>query len=195
MNGDPGPLVQKAVAGAIALYGLVLLVAGIQTTDDVKTAAGAIPLLFLAAFFVWDRWAWRWPLLIRLHRRPRLDGSWTGTVAPGAGRRLPKGSPVGPIPCEVTIAQTFWSLHVTLQTAESQSYSWSESVTPVGASDSARITYFYDNEPNMAVRSRSQQHDGAVVLVSTGNEPRELRGTYFNSRNSAGDIRLNFIHR
>lgn len=60
--------------------------------------------------------------------------------------------------------------------------------------DRYRLWYSYSNKPKAAVSHRSCDHDGIAWLeVCLGDNPDELRGQYFTSRRTSGDMLLRRI--
>lgn len=192
MSGQATPFrLGRAVAAATTIaYSIVLVLFGVQGSDLVRTIVGAFPMLAVVALVAWDKWLWKWPIVLKVHGRPNISGSWKGEIYPARAEELPPGSPSSPIGCLVQISQSFWSLHVSLRTKESKSASWSESLVRVANSDSYKLSYFFSNQPGMKVRHRSLQHDGAAVFAWEGASPPQIEGIYFNDRRSTGDIKL-----
>jgi hypothetical protein len=139
-------------------------------------------------------WTWRaiWRKLPFLNRVffPDLNGVWEGWLQTTWEDPETKQVP-GPIPSRVTIRQGVLAINVRQKTGESAS--WSTRVIPEADPDADRyrLWYSYSNKPNAAVSHRSCDHDGIAWLeLSLGDSPDELRGQYFTSRRTTGDIML-----
>jgi hypothetical protein len=130
----------------------------------------------------------------RLVRRPRIDGTWLTTLTPHPDSHIPDGGNRGPIQAAVLIEQTFWSVHVTLLTAESRSVSTSASLHGV-TRQQAVLTYTYANEPDQQHRPRSQPHAGASQFNVTGREPQQMTGNYWTARLTVGDMAMSLLNR
>lgn len=141
------------------------------------------------ANFIWRR-LWRaLPILSRMFF-PDLNGTWEGflqtTWVDPATNEVPP-----PIATTVTIRQSILSISVKQRTEES--VSWATRVIPEADTDADRyrLWYSYSNKPKAAVSHRSSDHDGIAWLeLSLSDDPDELRGQYFTSRKTSGDILL-----
>ena len=152
----------------------------------------------VAAFFavmlleVWERWAWKWPLLQRLPTVPKsVSGTWKGKLTsywidPATG-----SAPQERV-AYLVVRQTYSTLTLTLLTEESKS---SSSVASIDLSPdgSWAITQAYLNQPDMRVEHRSRMHRGAAVLDIIGSPAATLRGRYWTDRDSKGE--LEFLER
>lgn len=146
-------------------------------------------LLVVGANLIWRR-VWRvLPVLNRVFF-PDLNGKWEGTlqttwVDPDTSQVPP------PIATKVTIRQGILSISVKQRTEESDSWATRVIAEANSDADRYRLWYSYSNKPKAAVSHRSCDHDGVAWLeVSLGDDPDELRGQYFTSRRTSGDILL-----
>jgi len=193
---NPATLVRIVTLIITTLYTAVLYFfhASIQGTPAkiltyVPTAVG-----FGLLFF--DVLIWRLPLVHRLVKRPRIGGTWVGILSPASESRIPAEGNRGPIPAAIVIEQTYWSIGVTLMTAESSSQSTSTSLRADPSSPGRRVlAYTYLNEPKQEHRTRSPAHAGASQLRVVGRLPKQLNGTYWTDRLTAGDMEFEFVDR
>ncbi|MGW5527940.1 Cap15 family cyclic dinucleotide receptor domain-containing protein [Streptomyces xanthochromogenes] len=176
------------------LYAAVLLALGLYPSE-LRYLFAYIPTVIGYGVVVFDKWAWRWPLIHRLTGRPWLTGAWRAVLQPSAESRIPTGGNRGPIVAYLTIEQTFWSLHATLRTAESTSRSSNATIESSERSTVAEVRFQYENTPRIEHQHRSPQHEGACRLTVTGHTPRAASGRYFTARLTAGDIDLTLIDR
>lgn len=165
---------------------------GVQRTDtmgllklipDVVTVDAA----FAAAF---GQWMWRWRVFKFWVPFPDLNGTWTGTLQttwtdPKTGKRP------GPIPVMLVVRQTFYDIHCDMRTAEMASDSYSSDFV-LNGKRTRRIVYSYQSEPKATVVHRSEPHDGTTKLDIIDGPPRELRGKYWSSRHTTGEVALRF---
>ena len=169
----------------------VLYASGIHLPTAGEQVLANVPTLLTLLGVAFDLWLWRIPLLGGVHRRPRIYGTWQTTITPHPDSHIDNEENRGPIEATVEIEQSFWSLTVTLKTAESESISRAESIAPDGGSKTRKVlTYVYTNTPQLAVRHRSPIHVGAANLTIEGVQPDALRGTYWTDRLTVGDLEL-----
>jgi hypothetical protein len=190
----PSRPVRVAVTATTAVYGLALYASGFRFDDGIKQALAYIPVLAVFAVVAFDLWIWKWPGIHRLVQRPRIDGAWLTTLTPHPDSRIPDSGNRGPIEAAVLIEQTFWSLNITLLTAESRSISTSAAIHNRTRQQS-RLMYTYENEPDQKHRPRSQPHAGASQVNLTGRVPTEMTGTYWTARLTVGDMSLSLVDR
>ena len=139
-------------------------------------------------------WTWRglwrrFPALNRLFF-PDLNGVWEGTLQTTWIDPL-TGVVPGPIHSRLIIRQGVLKFSISQRTAESDS--WSTTVLPEAdaESDRYRLWYAYSNKPKAAVAHRSSTHDGVAWLeISLEDDPDQLRGQYYTSRRTTGDMTL-----
>jgi hypothetical protein len=178
------------------VYAVVLYASGFRLDQGIKAALAYLPTVLILIVLAFDLWIWRWPGVIRLSGRPRIDGTWHATLQPHLESHIPAGGNRGPISAAVIIEQTYWTVAVRLMTDESASVSTSASLRQDGDSREQRIlTFTYHNLPKHQNRPRSQPHVGAANLVATGFNPRALRGAYWTDRFTVGDMDLTLATR
>jgi len=120
---------------------------------------------------------------------PLIQGTWRGTLSSTWTNPETNQYPA-PIPMILVVRQTFLTVSCTLFTAESESRSYSASIHIDEDSGEVRLVYSYTNRPRTTIRDRSPIHDGTVSLQILGNPPKELRGEYWTSRKTTGEINL-----
>jgi hypothetical protein len=182
-----------ATATSVA-YGALLFAFGQSPTGGAKQAVAYLPAAVGLLAVLWDTSAWHGWGLRRLAQRPVVYGTWEAELSPSHDSVIPPGGNRGPIPAYVVIAQTFWSVHVTLHTAESSSRSTAASLRDLGGGQHG-LAYTYDNTPRQEHLHRSPKHSGASELTVVGTEPAEITGTYWTDRLTHGDMDLLLVDR
>lgn len=145
-------------------------------------------LVCSALLFVWDRWAWKLPLLQVIPGVTRnISGTWETAleslwVDPATGK-----SP-DPKTVYIVIRQTSSSASITLISNESKSKS---SLARVVQEDGSWLLhYLYTNEPHVDLRKKSPIHHGSGVLTIVGNPVKRIAGSYWTDRDSKGKVSL-----
>lgn len=140
------------------------------------------------------KWAWKWrifrPWLVTV---PVLHGTWRGFLYSN-WINPQTGAKPDPIPTQLSICQTLFSLRCTQRTGESISTSFGEEIL-VDSNDPALIelVYCYRNLPDERVRGRSTVHEGACILRFSKSNGPQLAGSYWTNRRptpTTGDLRL-----
>jgi hypothetical protein len=178
-----------------AIYTAVLFLSGVTLDSWEKQVLAALPTAAAIAVVVFDRWLWRWPWVLRLHHRPRLDGLWRASLSPSPESQIPEGGNLGPINAFIVIEQSFWSISIAQFTVESKSYSRTSTFIKHGQSDQRSLSFLYDNEPRLEHRGRSPRHVGACELTTPRGTPSQLVGYYFTDRLTRGQLKLDFVDR
>jgi hypothetical protein len=190
----PSRPVRYAVATASAIYAVALYASGFRFDASIRQLLAYLPAIAAFAVVAFDLWIWKWPVIHRLVQRPRIDGTWVTTLTPHPDSHIPEGGNRGPIDAAVLIEQTYWSVSVTLLTAESRSISTSAAIH-ARSRQQAVLAYTYANEPDQQHRPRSQPHVGASQFNVTGREPKQMTGTYWTARLTVGDMSMRLLNR
>lgn len=178
-----------------AVYSAVLFVSGVELDSLIKRALALLPAALALIVVVFDKWAWKWPVVLTWAHVPRVGGLWIATLTPHAESRIPDGGNRGPIEAYVVIEQTFWTISVAQFTAESSSYSRTATFLRHGQSAQRTLSFLYDNDPRQEHRSRSPRHVGACELKTPQGSPSSLEGSYFTDRYTQGEMTLRLIDR
>jgi hypothetical protein len=178
----------------VVVFILISILSG-RTVDDLWSALGiaykTIPIM-LGATAVFVSSAWRWPIFRGwLVPFPNLNGTWHGTIQttwsdPQTGA-IPR-----PIPAILTIKQSFTRLSCVMRTAEMTSRSCFTDFWLDGDEQMRMLGYSYHSTPSPSVVERSAPHDGTVVLEIVGNPAKKLKGHYWTSRKTTGEVRMEF---
>ncbi len=112
-----------------------------------------------------------------------MKSTW---IEPATGKTLT------PIPFTLVIKQSFLSISCTIYTKEASSASYSAKILIEKVAKVKQLVYHYTNRPQAAVRDRSEIHDGTALLDIIGDKPLKMRGEYWTSRKTTGDIEIEF---
>lgn len=139
--------------------------------------------VYLALYFLFDRFAWKFGPVGRALKIPNLAGTWQCE-----GLRTEKAPPV-PWTGTITITQSWDRVRVHLKTAKSGSNSVAAALVcdPVGGHS---LMYHYKNEPKQG-QAKLKAHHGFAEIVFNA-DGRTAYGEYFNGRgrNTFGEMRL-----
>jgi SMODS-associating 2TM, beta-strand rich effector domain len=182
----------------IVVFLAVWVIILVATGTDLKINIEAVKKLpdamtaFIIVRFVFTKWLWRLRIFNGwLVPFPDLQGTWEGTVS-STWKNPTTGIGIEPIAIVIVIRQTFSSIHCTLFSKESDSFSTVAQITVEEDSKAIYVNYNYANHPRATLRERSQIHDGAAKLRVIGEPERRLEGEFWTSRCTAGDIRVRF---
>ncbi|MDB5166980.1 MAG: hypothetical protein JWN26_125 [Candidatus Saccharibacteria bacterium] len=170
---------------AAVVWLIVALMAGNgdQSLVALRTVsvAGSVTTLLVLAY---DRWIWGWKLVRKFTGKPRLNGTWKGSLQSDFQR---DGKTIDPIPTIIRIKQTDSSILVTLFTGESSSVT--ELSKLIKESDGRwRLTFTYSNTPRQSLRKQSDRHSGVCDLYIATGKDHTLMGYYFTSRSTSGEM-------
>lgn len=185
----------QIVVFAALWVGLIAL-----TSSDRKLGWEAVKELphvvtsYAVVAFIFVKWAWRWRIFSGwLVPFPDLQGTWAGTIVStweDAAAKKP-----APIPCLLVIRQTFSSIACSVYTPDSESFSTSAGLAESEDNGVIRLTYTYSNRPRVAVRERSVIHDGAAMLTLSRGATVRLKGEYWTTRRTTGELDFQFRQR
>ena len=186
-----------AIAFTVSIWLILLYIAGAKL-ESTWLAFKQLPSVFTIEMVIWGlfvKWGWRFKIFQKwLVPFPFIQGTWKGQLT-STWVNPETQKPLDPIEIVLVIRQTFLSVHCTIMTAESESRSYSASIHIDPESDQKRLVYSYTNKPNIRLRDRSAIHDGTASLLIIGNQPSQLRGEYWTSRKTTGEIDLKFMSR
>jgi hypothetical protein len=146
--------------------------------------------LLLIGVFV--KWAWKWRLFHDwLVPFPNLEGTWQGVIL--SSWINPKtNNKVAPIPCILSIKQTFTRISCVMRTLEMASYSFAEEFRIEGDNQIRQLCYSYTSKPFPSVTDRSPIHEGTIVFSIIGKPVKRLSGHYWTARKTTGEIELTY---
>lgn len=185
------------VALTVGLWLLLLFLTRSELQETV-TAFKQLPNVLSIEMVLWAlfvKWGWRYKIFQGwLVPFPYIQGTWRGTLT-STWINPETARPLDPINIVLVIRQTFIAVHCTILTSESESRSYSASIYLDSDSGEKKLVYTYNNKPRTTVRDRSPIHDGTASLEILGSPPKELRGEYWTSRKTTGELSLEFVSR
>ena len=183
--------VKYTAYAVLGLYSLLLFLFGVSVPSLMTRILSFVPMLLVICFAGFDRWAWRWPIVLKFVKRPYLAGTWWGELI---SYRLDEDNRKTSSTHDVVlvIQQTFTTISLTLMTAESKSRSVAPEIEKE-ANDDFVVHYQYENTPHLAVRETSPIHRGSAAIEVHGSSPVDLDAEYWTARKSQGTFALKKI--
>jgi hypothetical protein len=146
--------------------------------------------LLLIGIFV--KWAWKWRIFREwLVPFPDLQGTWQGVILsswvnPDTNNR------VDPIPCILSIKQSFTKISCVMRTMEMTSYSFAEDFRIEADNQIRQFCYSYTSRPLPSATDRSPIHEGSIIFSIIGKPVKKLFGYYWTARKTTGEIELTY---
>lgn len=186
--------VKVTAYAVVAAYSLLFTLYGLTLPPIAEKVLALVPLALVAGFALFDNYLWRLGPILPLVKRPRLEGTWIGTLTSyrrdAADARLSSTHEAA-----LAIRQSLTDISLTLMTAESKSRSAAAQILTKQKNDYV-ILYQYQNEPKMAFRDRgSIIHSGGSTIDVAGNCPQTLEGEYWTARDTRGTYSLRLASR
>jgi hypothetical protein len=185
----PSPGWIRVVIGlAAALMFLIAALTG-DSSDVGLRSIGVVTSAVTLILLVFDRWAWRWPVVRRLSELTGsrvLHGTWRGRFDYREDAEGASGS--GSI--YLAIHQTYSQLSIRGHFPEtgSTSISLAEKLSAEGHRHLLR--YVYQHEAPAPDRDRNRSTQGACELAVVGSPVEEVSGSYYAERGGKGTISL-----
>ena len=169
------------------IFGLLLFIDGVAVKISWLRFLTPIITVLALLLSIFDLFLWK-VLPESLIKRPKIYGTWRGTIQSN-WRNPNTGNQIDPIECYTVIRQTFSKISYRQMTAESSSkvidggiISHSDGVFQIGG--------IYRNEPQFPFRDQSPIHYGGQLLTVIGKPATSLKGEYWTTRNTAGQLDL-----
>jgi SMODS-associating 2TM, beta-strand rich effector domain len=171
---------------AAILWFAILWLSGQGVSLNGLRLFASIPGIVLLFAVVFDRWAWRWPVMRRyVAQLPDVRGTWKGTIV--TTWRSEDGAEVEPIPAFLVVRQTFTGIWARLLSERSASETVSAKL--VAAADGVMtMAAVYRNTPRMRERAKSPMHFGALLVELHHDPVQSLVGHYWTDRQTGGDM-------
>jgi hypothetical protein len=186
----PSPGWIRVVIGlAAALMLVISAVSGSPETAPDLRLIGVLTSAVTLMLLVFDRWAWRWPVIRWLSERTGsriLYGTWRGTFDyredgqgnPGSGRIY------------LAIHQTYSQLSIRSHFPQSGSTSISLTATLSAEDHRHLVRYVFQHDAPAPDRDRNRSTQGACELAVVGSPVEEVSGSYYAERGGKGTISL-----
>jgi hypothetical protein len=173
---------------AVAAYSQVDLT---NFIDFIKLLPKVVTIdLILIGIFV--KWAWKWRIFKDwLVPFPNLEGTWQGVIH-SSWIDQKTGNKVAPIPCILSIKQSFAKISCVMRTAEMTSFSFAEDFRIEADNQIRQFCYSYTSKPLPSVTDRSPIHEGTIVFSIIGKPVKKLSGYYWTARRTTGEIELTY---
>lgn len=140
------------------------------------------------AYLLFTRFLWKKTIFQNwLVTIPIVEGTYQGTIESNfidPDTQQPRDA----IPALVTIKQGFSKIHVWLRTAENESHSLTASIINTPDEQISRLIYTYNATPKATLQSQSPIHLGTASLEIENDNSFTLRGSYWTSRGTTGDM-------
>lgn len=168
------------------------LVSGIDFSDfwsfiKLLPTVVMVDLVFIGFFL---KWAWKWNFLHDwLVPFPNLEGTWEGVIRSSYIDAATKNK-VAPIPCILSIKQSYNKISCVMRTREMTSYSFGEEFRIEGDNQIRQLCYSYTSKPLPSVTDRSPIHEGTIIFEIIGKPAKKLFGNYWTARKTTGEIEL-----
>jgi len=180
---------------SILIWILLILLAELGV-DPIWGAIKRIPTVITIDFGLWlffVKWAWKWKVFQGwLVPFPVLEGTWAGVMRSTWTDPVTKTA-IPPIPFSLVIRQSFLSISCSIYTEESSSISCSSDIIIDKESKRTQLLYHFTNRPQASVRNRSEIHDGTALLDVIEDKQVKMKGEYWTSRKTTGDIEVKFL--
>lgn len=164
----------------VAIYIFLKFNGELSPLENILISSLSTGVLFLACYFLFDKWIWKWGLLFHLLKYPDISGEWEcigQTSYQEIDNEFMKPSNTEWIG-KVTIVQTWDKLRIRLETE----YSISESISAAiiyDEIDSYKVLYSYKNEPKDLNHKELRLHVGFVELQLSKNS-KTASAKYYN---------------
>ena len=178
-----------------ALFALCFIGLALATGAKVSDVASAVALAYKTVPLLILLWAgfvgfgWRWKIFKGwLVPFPDLDGTWHGFIQ--TTWKDANGVTPGPIPVILTIKQSFGRVSCVMRTAEMTSHSYLADFWLDTDEQVRKLGYSYTSTPRVLIQERSVPHDGCIVLEIIGDPVAKLKGVYWTTRKTTGEVEL-----
>lgn len=168
-------LLAAAISGALALLQGAKIDSALLRT--VIPASSAVILLL----FIFDRWAWRWPLTAELIKRPDLHGTWKCELQSNYDERAGEV-----IESYLVIDQTYTRICIRMLFDRSQSISMSGDLVEEGGR--CVLYYVFRSEKSALEPDSNPPARGAADLKVSRKPTPVLAGDYWMERGTKGTL-------
>lgn len=133
------------------------------------------------------KWAWRWGIFKGwLVLVENLTGEYEGIITPSQSNTTFLSQPKK---ITATIKQSLFTFDIKVISDESESNSFSHSFIKEQNGD-VKVVYSYSGKPRINNRQKNPIHEGTSILNLIGKPTTKLKGEYWTSRGTIGEIEL-----
>jgi hypothetical protein len=147
----------------------------------IKASVTASSVIVVIAF-VYDAWAWRWPVLRNLTRRPMLHGTWKAELETSFATRAHET-----IDAYIVVRQTFSRISVSMLFDHSRSKSMSGDL--LFEDGLCTLYYLFRTEADTLHRDGNPPARGGAALAIGRSPNLHLEGDYWTERDTRGHVR------
>ncbi|NIQ16774.1 MAG: hypothetical protein GTO02_21030 [Candidatus Dadabacteria bacterium] len=191
INRNPNLYIQLGIFALV--WGVILIATDILSASNLTPIAKKFPIavtIYMIIVLVFTKSLWKLSIFQGwLVKIPNIHGTWRGELR-STWKNPETGVLVDPIPAVLVIKQDYFQIHCSLFTPESTSHSLAADLFK-NESGLMYLSYNYTNRSSAVVRVRSEMHDGATILQFI-HEPKSLKGEYWTSRQSTGEMEFVF---
>lgn len=164
----------------VAIFILLKFNGELSPLENIIISSLSTGIFFLACYFLFDKWIWKWGLLFHFLKYPDISGEWEcvgKTSYQEFDNELVK-STSSEWQGKVTIVQTWDKLRIRMETEHSNSESISAAII-YDEIDSYKVLYSYKNEPKDLDHKELRTHLGFVELQLKKNS-KSASAKYYN---------------
>lgn len=137
-----------------------------------------VPLWYGALSFIYNKWAWKWSMLRRLHNVPDLNGKWVGSLTSSYNGQT--------IPMEMFIEQTWNKISFKSVFTQTKSNSYSNAAAIyVDSNNGIEISFAFRNT-SYSVQNNMQSYIGYNILNLVGEN--KIIAQYMNNRDNPNHV-------
>lgn len=146
----------------------------------------------LFIYFIFNYWLWKWKIFRGwLVLYPNLNGTWSGYIKSDYINPKTRNK-ISPIPVILTIKQSFFKISCVMKTEEMVSHSYGEDFKIDSDRQIKQLIYSYSSKPKISISNRSAIHYGTILFEILEKPKLKLRGEYWTSRKTTGEIVLEY---
>ena len=180
------------------LFAVCFIAVALGTGAEVRDVWSALSIAYktvpimLIVWMVFVLYAWKWRIFKNwLVPIPCLYGTWQGYIQ-STWNYPETGKIPGPIPVLLTIRQTFGRISCVMRTVEMTSRSYCVDFWIDNDEQIRKLAYCYTSVPSVLLPDSSYPHDGAMLFEIIGEPAQKLRGSYWTTRKTTGEVTMTF---
>lgn len=173
----------RGIIALTAAIGLGILVAsGEEVSSSLFRSFGIAANVIVLLILVFDRWAWRWPVVRALVRRPVIHGTWQTEL-----RTTFRDREGEPIESYLVVRQTFSRTMVSMLFEHSNSISMTAELTKT---DGRYVLSYLFRSEKAALQPGANPPSRGAAMLRVGIKPRpHLEGDYWMDVGTKGEVK------